>query len=687
VYSLVTKKSLLTTTISALLLSGCGDESSSTTPEPSSTFNIQAIDGYLVDAKVRIETDGKCDGDVIATTGASGVGKVSNEFQDKTLCITAVPAVTYDETRGIVTTEFELKAPAGATVISPMTDLVVDAMQEGQSLDEAKQTVQEAIANNLTLPLEQLSEDLLFGDYLSTSGTDVVSKQLEVIGETLVDNANLSRQQKIEVAKRAAEIIAASDLDDLIDISISIEVNGESGSIEATKNNRPTTNLSALVMNSIELNNIVEPVDLRNYFNDSDGEIVDYEVISIDIDELDKYVTIERATSGAVSHELTLSTNKAGTFIFDVFAIDDDGARSYPLTISYQVVSSNTPPTINEGKNSELQTLINSWTSTVGEFLSESADISELFVDRENDAVITASIDRGLVAELNGDLVIVSGTPTSKGTASLTLTANDSVNVPAVATFTFDVEEAEQPTHPSTLDGVWSSYEKYEDPNSDYTNEHYMVLAFGLDNTYVHTEFDSYCQEETRWDEPCGMQIGEYSIDGDIVTFGKVSLDTNGGTGPQVDGKAKITSLSNGKLKLEFIGEVEIDDADNEQPVIAILDKQVATNNTPLTGYWTIQHGGGLATLISYEFGDTTHWSFTETRISNSHEIVKVDFSGDTNKSSLSYTVIDDTNDDRGLYNIYDQSSNLHTISKLDGEFTLTTDENTSLTMKRNNAH
>jgi hypothetical protein len=685
VYSLVTKKSLLATTISALLLSGCGNESSSTTPEPSTTFNIQAIDGYLVDAEVRVDTDGNCNGDVIATTEAGGVGKVPNEFQDKTLCITAVPAVTYDETRGIVTTEFELKAPEGATVINPMTDLVVDAMQTGQSLDDAKQTVREAIADNLNLSIEQLSEDLLFGDYLSTSGTDVVSKQLEVIGETLVDNAGLSPEQKIEVAERAADIIAEAELGELIDKSITIEVGDVDGSITATENNRPTTKNSTLLLDNIELNSL-EEVDLSNYFKDSDGTIDDYNMISIDIDDLKQYVTIERDTSGAVLHTLTLSTKKAGTFTFDVFAIDNDGARSYPMTISYQVVSPNTPPTINEEKESALRTSINDWTGTVGESFYQGIDISELFIDLDNDAVITASIGSGLTAELNGDSVIVEGTPTNEGKASLTLSADDSVNVPAIATFTFDVEKAEQPILPSTLDGVWSSYEKYEDPENDYTNEHYMVLAFGLDNTYVHTEFDSYCQEEDRWGEPCGMQIGEYSIDGDIVTFGKVSLDTNGETGPKIGGEARITYLEDGKLELDFFNEVEIDDNDKEQPVIAILDKQVATDNTPLTGYWTITHGEGVATLISYEFGNTTHWSFTETRTSESHEIVKVDFDGDINEASLSYTAIDDTNGGRGLYDIGEKTSNVHTISRSGDVFTLTNDEKQTLTMSKNSA-
>ncbi|WP_422444630.1 hypothetical protein [Endozoicomonas sp. ALB091] len=121
---------LATAVASALLLTGCGGgDSSSGAGSSGSTFSITAMDGYLKNAEVWVDAnddlDDGCEMDLELETGDGGLVNIPIEYQDNTICIKTIVGKTIDEDQGPVERPLELKAPAGETVVSPLTNLVV----------------------------------------------------------------------------------------------------------------------------------------------------------------------------------------------------------------------------------------------------------------------------------------------------------------------------------------------------------------------------------------------------------------------------------------------------------------------------------------------------------------------------------------------------------------------------------
>lgn len=145
---------LTTAVASAMVLTGCGGGgggSSSDTGSSASTFSITAMDGYLKNAEVWVDADDNldngCEMDLGLETGDGGLVNIPIEYQGNTICIKAIAGKTIDEDQGPVERPLELKAPAGETVVSPLTNLVVEQLEEDDSLtvDEAKNNVIEEL--------------------------------------------------------------------------------------------------------------------------------------------------------------------------------------------------------------------------------------------------------------------------------------------------------------------------------------------------------------------------------------------------------------------------------------------------------------------------------------------------------------------------------------------------------------
>ena len=131
------KVSLLAASV-AFALTGCGGsdgDSSSATP---SGVVITAIDGYLENAQVWVDTNNNFkwdseDKQLDSNTDANGEITLPNEYKDNAIFIKAIAGQTIDKTRGLVTSNFDLAATAGATVVSPMTNMVVEQLADNDT--------------------------------------------------------------------------------------------------------------------------------------------------------------------------------------------------------------------------------------------------------------------------------------------------------------------------------------------------------------------------------------------------------------------------------------------------------------------------------------------------------------------------------------------------------------------------
>ncbi|SON50060.1 hypothetical protein [Vibrio tapetis] len=248
---LYNNKTILATAITAALVSGCGggsDDSTSSNPSPSKSFTVTALDGYLHKASVNIDSDGDgiCETNV-GLTDDKGQIKVSELHKGKAVCVTATAGTTIDMTRGLIAQAFTLKAPAGSEVVNPLSNLVVEKLEKDNTLTLA--LAQKAVVDAIVESGVQIDETDAFGDYLATSNSPedkLKSKQLEVIGEVLVDNhakTNITPEAKLTIVKQVAtEVKNKATANDLEGFNPIIGDIAEDGSVAPiTVNHRPVS--------------------------------------------------------------------------------------------------------------------------------------------------------------------------------------------------------------------------------------------------------------------------------------------------------------------------------------------------------------------------------------------------------------------------------------------------------------
>ena len=239
-------KKTVAAAVTAALVTGCGGGSDSSSPTPITDFTVTALDGYLHKASVRVDNNnnGVCEID-LGVTDEKGQLKVDGQYKDKLLCVTATPGTTVDMTRGIVESAFTLKAPAGSVVINPLTNLVVEKLENDSMLDLA--AAQKSVVDALVESGIHVDNNDAFGDYLSATNSPqdaLKSKQLEVIGEVLVDNhdkPNINPDSKLTIIKQVAtEVKDKTSADDLEGFNPVVGDIKEDGSVDPiTVNHRP----------------------------------------------------------------------------------------------------------------------------------------------------------------------------------------------------------------------------------------------------------------------------------------------------------------------------------------------------------------------------------------------------------------------------------------------------------------
>ncbi|MEY4754757.1 MAG: hypothetical protein RJA44_2432 [Pseudomonadota bacterium] len=177
-------------------LTACGGGTDTSTP--TTTLSGVVVDGYLDGATVCVDSNknGKCDaGEPSATTNSSGsytlTGVTSVDATTAPLVV-QVPstAIDSDNPGTPVGSSFVLSAPAGKTVISPLTTLVHQAMQKDSS-----KTV-DAAAADLKAGVASLTGTDVFADYVKGSDANahsaakVVANSLKANYDHVKANAN-----------------------------------------------------------------------------------------------------------------------------------------------------------------------------------------------------------------------------------------------------------------------------------------------------------------------------------------------------------------------------------------------------------------------------------------------------------------------------------------------------------------
>jgi len=228
----------------SLGLVGCSDDDSAPSPSPSpSSYTITAIDGYLYKADVYAGDDCLTKSNKLGVTDQNGELQIDSKYQDKQICVVAVDGQTIDMGRGaLVQASFELKAPAGYDIVSPMTNLVAEQVDAGVAEEQAKQNVVAAVSPDES----PIDEDLLFGDYVADDSTQ--AQAIELIAETLVDaetadgNQAMSIDNKLVATEQLSDDIVdeiSSNNGDLPESYAPVIVVDDSGTPTLTENHKP----------------------------------------------------------------------------------------------------------------------------------------------------------------------------------------------------------------------------------------------------------------------------------------------------------------------------------------------------------------------------------------------------------------------------------------------------------------
>lgn len=511
------KQGLLAASI-AVALVGCGSDNESSAP---TTFSITAIDGYLANANVSVDStqDGVCDLSQ-GKTDNKGQANLSVEYRNSTVCVDAVAGQTIDSNRGLIQHDFTLANAGSGTIINPMTNMVNKLLAEDSELTvaDAEEQVVAAITGDAGL---EVSQALIFGDYIAD--TSEQAEALNLIGEKLVDHSDENIETKLKLAQAMAEatqeiIETGKSLDGYSPI-INIPPGG--GDITLTPNTRPkvvgTTNPVELTLGDAWL-----PYDVSDKFQDAEGDDMTFTMVVVN-GEGSNGLSIDEQT-GLITGE----PESAGGFTYHIFATDEHNARSYPLTFEVTVLTENKPPVLDEGERENLQSTMNAWVMTEGETLDDTLDVSALFTDSDGDDLdykvetTLSTVARTGFNALVSDDGIVSFTgliPRSAAadTETVTVAVNDGVNSDWVsATLSFPIiEEAPLPpgdTHPLE-ENTWYFLERGSNGTS-YAQVWCDTVRFENGEIFYNERDLSNKSECTT---EATMKVGTYVIEGDTL--------------------------------------------------------------------------------------------------------------------------------------------------------------------------
>lgn len=524
-------RTVLATAIGAVVLAGCGGDSSSEGSNDASTFMVTALDGYLHKASVSIDNDenGVCE-TVLSQTNEQGQLAVDSKYKGKPICVEAVAGTTVDMTRGLVDQDFTLRAPSGAEVVNPLTNLVVEQLESDDSL--SLEDAQTAVVKALTDSGMQVDKDDAFGDYLSqTNSADdaLKSKQLEIIGEVLVDNhnkQNISPTVKLSIVKQVAEKVegktSADELENFSPVVGDIDANGNFETIK--ENHRPiSTGAVDLRMSAETSDGGTTSLSLINdygmQFADNDtGDTITYKVSTTS--EYQNGVSInDQGVLSGIKHD------KAGSYTFYIFAIDSHGAKSKPIELIVTFTSTNLPPTVDSATKATFEQTILALDFTQGvPFPTQTISLAGLFVDEDVASLnIFADTDAlGLTASIVDGQLVMSGTPTAEGEWNLVVWAEDGVNQEQASVNIFYTVKPSDTSVAHPLED-----QVYYFVNNESGGEHPILncQSVKFENSNIYFSMPAAVDEYTCR-EPV-LQVGTYTVNGatleTAITVGQVT--------------------------------------------------------------------------------------------------------------------------------------------------------------------
>lgn len=456
------KMSLLAASV-ALALTGCGSDSnnSGTTSNGDSSGSasggnssgkapsgvvITAIDGYLQNAEVWVDTDGNfkldpSDKKLNDKTDEEGQFILPNEYKDSVVFIKAIEDKTNDKTRGLVTDSFELATTAGSTIINPMTNMVIEQLEGAKAAgtELTREQAEAKVLQSVTNSGLAVSKELLFGDYIADDSEQ--AQALNAIGETLVDYSDLTIEQQLELTEAVAvkaQAIIVDPSQKIDDFSPTVNVPADGNRITVTPNSRPVDSEN-VVLKDITLapSDAWLDLDASTLFQDAEGDRLTFKLkeLANDLNGL-----VIDSNTGIISGDLT----KAGTYNYQIFAKDEHGALSYPLHLKVIKLAENLAPEVVDEEKVRLQSVIDGWQPQEGEVFNQTLDLSGLFNDADGDIVKYRSgaltVDGLTITpkEDTNSIVTISGTPSKSYPAGQTFNVGgvDDDGTPTYVTFT-----------------------------------------------------------------------------------------------------------------------------------------------------------------------------------------------------------------------------------------------------------
>lgn len=528
------KKLTLLATSVALAITGCNSSSDGeVTPPPSTDFTITAIDGYLQNAFVfgtNSDISAVPCNVHIGNTDDNGQFAVPAEYKAEEVCIQARAYATIDSNRGVVTEAFELRAPSKSSVINPMTNMV-SALAD--SSDVSEEEAKEMVVETITAELD-VAPSLIFGDYIADQTDE--AEALNIIGEILVDHADLTAEKQLELAKEVAvqaqEVIedgsnSINDFNPVVDID-------DNGGITVSPNQRPQV-VDQLEPLSLEVGNGLQSIYLNTYFNDPDGDALTYSMEEV-FGNADQSIDLDEQL-GIISG----SVSTAGNFIYHIFATDDKGARSYPLVLSISVETEILPPAVDDAELNAIQSDIDAWSLKEGSGIEYKVDVTGLFnSDQELRFEAESSLEWDIALEPTNFRVSVEDNsvefhgaiPRSAdaGVETLTIHAFDNVNSePTVVEFKLpkielDLPEVDvNPDEAEFLQGEISSWVIYEGEEIAYTLD--TTYLFESDYVFVITADSSLAQDNSGF-HAFAREDGTIAFNGNVPRSAAAGQET-----------------------------------------------------------------------------------------------------------------------------------------------------------------
>ncbi|MCD9468353.1 hypothetical protein [Photobacterium iliopiscarium] len=384
------KKSILATALlSVLTLSGCNsgssDKATSTTTINSSFPNVKMC---LTSNPIVCDNNG-------VMTNNDGIGQLVITAQDKNKTIIV-------ETDG-----HTFSAPATSTFVTPITTLVVNAMKNNKNLTvtDAKNTVKD----NFSEFTNKYPNINIFGN---PNKNPILEKIINALEETSV------KYNSVDIADLVNKAMDVSDT--------SVPVIQKGGSTENIEQPQLSQDAKDIKPQTLNIEDQIKPIDLTALFTlDGDSSALTYHVEGMPQGLTKKGNTIEGA--------ITL----AGTFSIKVVA-DNNGALSQPVTLTFEVTTPNTAPTVKNAGQKELQELTNQLNLTQGEPIGDDVTypILYLFNDVDGDQLkITSTFkstktntSNGITVTRKGDQLVLSGKPINADEMTLTISENDGFN-------------------------------------------------------------------------------------------------------------------------------------------------------------------------------------------------------------------------------------------------------------------